>query len=113
MVFPSRAAGLFPRHPSQLYEAMCEGVIVFLVLRWLTHRRLALKHPGWVSGAFLLSYGLARIFCEMFRDPEEGAPFNFGFVTTGMVYSLPMVAIGAMLILRAGKAESRVAAGKG
>lgn len=111
MVFPSRAAGLFPRHPSQLYEAICEGVIVFLVLRWLTHSRLALKHPGWVSGAFLLSYGLARIFCEMFRDPEEGVPFNFGVVTTGMVYSLPMVALGAILILRSAKSPSP-AAGK-
>ena len=106
MVFPNRAAGLFPRHPSQLYEAICEGVIVFLVLRWLTHSRLALKHPGWVTGAFLVSYAIARMFCEIFREPEEGAPFNFGLVTTGMVYSLPMLVIGAMLIQRARKSKS-------
>lgn len=101
MVFPHPAAGLFPRHPSQLYEALCEGVLVFLVLRYLTHSRRALQSPGLVTGAFLVSYGVARIFCELFREPEHGAPFNFGAITTGMIYCLPMIGLGWFLIRRA------------
>lgn len=101
MVFPNPAAGLFPRHPSQLYEALLEGAALFVILRILTHRGLALRSPGRVTGAFLIGYGLARVFCEMFREPEDGAPFNLGFVTTGMVYSLPMIALGLWFVLRA------------
>ena len=105
MVFPNPAAGLFPRHPSQLYEAACEGAIVFCILRYITHARLGFKYPGLVTGVFLMAYGLARIFCEFFREPEGGAPFNLGLVTTGMVYSLPLVALGWFLAQRAWAAQ--------
>jgi phosphatidylglycerol---prolipoprotein diacylglyceryl transferase len=100
MVFPNPAAGLFPRHPSQLYEALLEGLLLFFVLRTLTHQRMGLKSPGQVTGVFLIGYGLARIFCEVFREPEDGAPFNFGPVTTGMVYCLPMIALGWWFVRR-------------
>ena len=109
MVFPNPAAGLFPRHPSQLYEALSEGVIVFVVLRVLTHARLGLKFPGLVTGTFLIGYGLARIFCELFREPEDGAPFNLGLITTGMVYCVPMIALGWLLVRRARQSRAGMA----
>ena len=61
-----------PRHPSQLYEALLEGLVLFAVLWWLTHSTLALRRPGLVAGAFLAGYGLARSFCELFREPDPG-----------------------------------------
>jgi phosphatidylglycerol---prolipoprotein diacylglyceryl transferase len=107
MVFPRPDAGLFPRHPSQLYEAALEGLLLFLVLRFLTHKRFGLQSPGLITGTFLAGYGLARIFCEVFREPEEGAPFNFGLLTTGMVYCLPMIALGLFFVHRARGAAGR------
>ena len=66
--FPN--GGPFPRHPTQLYEAGLEGLVLFLVLRVLTHRRRMLGSPGFVCGAFVTGYGLARIFVEFFREPD-------------------------------------------
>ena len=101
MVFPQPSAGLFARHPSQLYEALTEGILVFLLLRFMTHKRLALRAPGLVTGVFLIAYAAARIFCELFREPEEGAPLNLGPVTTGMIYSVPMILLGWYFLRRA------------
>ena len=70
MVFPG--ADLVERHPSQLYEAFFEGLVLFAVLWWLTHKLLALRRPGMVAGTFMLGYGLARSFCEFFREPDPG-----------------------------------------
>jgi phosphatidylglycerol:prolipoprotein diacylglycerol transferase len=67
--FPN--GGPFPRHPSQIYEALLEGLILFLVLRFLTHKRRKLAWPGFVSGAFICGYGLSRIFVEFFREPDQ------------------------------------------
>lgn len=96
MAFPG--AGPVPRHPSQLYEAALEGVVLFAVLWWLTHYRSALRRPGLVAGAFLIGYGLARSFCELFREPEVEHILNIGPVTAGIVYCLPMIAIGVYLV---------------
>ena len=98
MVFP--AAGPEPRHPSQIYEALLEGVLLFLVLRWATHKRRWLARPGVVAGIFFAGYGLCRIFVETLREPDIYMPaFPMG-VTMGMILSLPMVAFGAWLIRR-------------
>jgi phosphatidylglycerol---prolipoprotein diacylglyceryl transferase len=103
MVFPE-AARLHadieptPRHPSQLYEAVMEGLLLFLLLRFLTHYRQGLKVPGLVTGTFLLGYGLARSLCEMFREPHEGHAFNIGPLTAGIAYSIPMIALGLWII---------------
>jgi phosphatidylglycerol:prolipoprotein diacylglycerol transferase len=107
MVFPVPEAGGVPRHPSQLYEASTEGLALFCVLWWLTHRRLALRRPGLTAGAFLIGYGLARSFCELFREPDQGHLFTIGPFTAGIFYSLPMVLAG-ILVIRA--AARRVAA---
>jgi phosphatidylglycerol:prolipoprotein diacylglycerol transferase len=101
MVFPD--AGPLPRHPSQLYEALTEGLVLFAVLWWLTHRRQALRTPGVIGGAFLVGYGLARSFCEFFREPDAGHILTVGPFTAGIFYSLPMVLVGILAIRAAGK----------
>jgi len=104
MVFPD--AGPLPRHPSQLYEALTEGLVLFAVLWWLTHRRQALRTPGVIGGAFLVGYGLARSFCEFFREPDAGHILTVGPFTAGIFYSLPMVLVGVLAIRAAGKRSS-------
>lgn len=104
MVFPEATLAhppAVPRHPSQLYEALLEGLVLFLVLRFLTHRRGALKSPGLVGGAFLAGYGLARAVCEAFREPHVGHALNLGPLTAGQFYSLAMVVLGGWLLWRA------------
>jgi phosphatidylglycerol:prolipoprotein diacylglycerol transferase len=98
MVFPG--AGPLPRHPSQLYEAALEGILMFLVLRWATHRKKWLNRRGVVLGAFLTGYGLIRISLENVRQPDSYMPnFPLG-LTMGMMLSVPMVLIGLWLIWR-------------
>jgi phosphatidylglycerol:prolipoprotein diacylglycerol transferase len=101
MVFPN--GGPFPRHPSQIYEALLEGLVLFLVLRFLTHSRLKLKTPRFVGGAFVCGYGLSRIFVEFFREPDQqiGYLAGTGWLTMGMLLSLPMVLIGLWCMLSA------------
>ncbi len=88
------------RHPSQLYEAALEGLALFVAVRIATHSFGALKHPGRASGIFALGYGLARIFAEQFREPDAFVGFVNGWITLGMIYSLPLVAVGIWLLLR-------------
>ncbi|SFK38218.1 prolipoprotein diacylglyceryl transferase [Methylocapsa palsarum] len=98
MIFPG--AGPLPRHPSQLYEAGLEGLVIFLLL--LGAIRLgALGRPGLVTGLFATLYGAARIACEFFREPDPQLGFLFGGATMGMLLSLPMIALGLFFILRA------------
>jgi len=99
MVFPG--AGDKPRHPSQLYEAALEGVVLFIILRIATHRYHALERPGTVFGLFLVFYGLFRSMVEFVREPHAGHPMDVGIFTPGIVYSLPMIAVGLWLIWRA------------
>ena len=96
MVFPH--AGPQPRHPSQLYEAALEGVVLFLALRWATHGRKLLPRQGACAGLFLLLYGLSRIALENVREPDRGMPdFPFG-LTMGMLLSWPLVLGGVALL---------------
>jgi phosphatidylglycerol:prolipoprotein diacylglycerol transferase len=93
VVFPN--GGDAPRHPSQLYEALLEGLVLFLVLRLFTNRFFKLKSPGFVGGAFVCGYGLSRIFVEFFRQPDAHIGYLAGnWLTMGMVLSLPMVLAG-------------------
>jgi len=93
MVFPG--SGPLPRHPSQLYEAALEGIALFVILRILTHLFGSLRYPGLTGGAFVAGYGLARIIVEFFREPDAHLGYLAGgFVTMGMILSLPMVAVG-------------------
>ena len=85
------------RHPSQLYEAFLEGLVLFLILRVLTVKYKALTKPGIVFGALMFFYGLFRFSIEFVREPDP-IP-QFGMLTRGMAYSLPMVLAGALLML--------------
>ena len=99
-VFPG--GGAFPRHPSQLYEAALEGLVLFVVLRLLTHVFLKLRNPGFVAGAFVAGYGLSRIFVEFFREPDVQLGYLAGgWLTMGMVLSTPMVLAGLWAMWRA------------
>ncbi|CAN5243499.1 prolipoprotein diacylglyceryl transferase [soil metagenome] len=90
-------AGYSPRHPSQLYEALLEGVVLFAILRFATHGRKLLPRRGAVSGLFLLCYGLFRVALEGVREPDRGMPdFPLG-LTMGMLLSTPLIIGGAAL----------------
>lgn len=91
VVFPH--AGTEPRHPSQLYEAGLEGILLFLVLI-AAMRGGALKHRGLIGGLFVAGYGLARVFGELFREPDAQIGFLAGGLTMGMLLSLPMILVG-------------------
>jgi phosphatidylglycerol---prolipoprotein diacylglyceryl transferase len=105
MVFPG--AGPIPRHPSQLYEALLEGALLFAVLVWASHRRQALRQPGLLAGIFLTGYGLARSFSEFFREPDPGHLFTIGPLTAGIVYSLPMIVAGIVIARWANKRAAK------
>lgn len=89
MVFP--AGGPLPRHPSQIYEFLLEGVVLFILLRWLSQRRL---QRGMVSALFLVLYGAVRIIAEFFREPDAQLGFVLGPFTMGQLLSAAMVLAG-------------------
>ena len=97
MVFPADPLRA-PRHPSQLYEAGLEGIVLFLVLFFLV-RRGALKRTGFLSAAFLIGYGLARMAAEFYREPDDHLGFIVSDVTMGQVLSLPMLLAGFAIYL--------------
>ena len=100
MVFPN--GGPAPRHPSQLYEAACEGLLLFLLL-FVAERLGWRKRPGIVTGLFLASYAVARMSGELFRQPDPQLGFLFsigGFgVTMGQLLSVPVLVAGVAIIL--------------
>ena len=96
MVFPN--GGPLPRHPSQLYEAGLEGIVLFTILAlmiWIG----ALKRPGLILGSFIAIYGFARIIGEFFREPDPQLGFLWGGLTMGMLLSVPMIIAGAIIIV--------------
>ena len=91
VVFPTDPEQL-PRHPSQLYEAALEGLLLFLVIRIFTHVFYSLRRPGLVAGVFGIGYGLSRIAVEFVRLPDSQIGYLYGgWLTMGMVLSLPLV----------------------
>jgi len=98
MVFPD--GGPIARHPSQLYEAALEGLLLLVILAWLI-RRGALKRPGLVTGVFAVGYAVTRSFCELFREPDAQLGFLWGGLTMGMLLSLPLMLAGVALIWNA------------
>jgi phosphatidylglycerol:prolipoprotein diacylglycerol transferase len=98
MIFPN--GGPLPRHPSQLYEAGMEGILLFTILAVMI-RFGALKRPGLILGSFIALYAVARITGEHFREPDPQLGFLWGGLTMGMLLSLPMVIAGIILIVGA------------
>jgi len=119
VAFPGYAAqdcpgviGLCTRHPSQLYEALLEGLVLLCLLLWMAWRRDAYKRPGLLSGTFFAGYGLARFVVEFVRQPDaqfisENNPLGLAWhvtgygLTMGQLLSLPMIVLGLWLIMRA------------
>lgn len=100
VIFPN--AGPFARHPSQLYEAGLEGLLLLIVAAFAVFRLGALKRPGTITGIFVAGYALSRIVVEFYREPDVHIGYLFGgWLTMGMVLSLPMFVLGIWAILRA------------
>ena len=124
VAFPTQAAqycpdvlGICARHPSQLYEAALEGLVLGAILVWLAWRRKAFKMPGLVMGTFLAGYGIARFLVEFVRQPDaqfvsNGNPLGLAWqmgsygLTMGQILCLPMIAVGLFFILRARRAAA-------
>ncbi|MCC6946768.1 MAG: prolipoprotein diacylglyceryl transferase [Bradyrhizobiaceae bacterium] len=100
VIFPH--AGPEPRHPSQLYEAGLEGIVLFLILIFAV-RRGALKRPGLIGGLFVGGYGLTRVLGEFFREPDAHIGFLAGGLTMGMLLSIPMIVVGLAAIVYAAR----------
>jgi phosphatidylglycerol:prolipoprotein diacylglycerol transferase len=105
-------AGPLPRHPSQLYEAALEGVVLFLFLRLLTHRFHKLATPGFVAGGFLFGYGVARTIAEFFRQPDVQIGYFAGWATMGMLLSVPMAIAGIALMAWAARRPTGATVGQ-
>ncbi len=116
MVFPGAEWGGVARHPAMLYEAALEGIVLFLILRWLTHSQMSLKVPGLTTGWFLVGYGVFRIFCEIFKVVPYRQFHPDLPITKGMVYSVPMIILGVLFVVwaraRAAKAAGEIGASK-
>jgi phosphatidylglycerol:prolipoprotein diacylglycerol transferase len=108
VVFPT--GGPEPRHPSQLYEAALEGVVLFLVLRLLSHRYKLLQRPGFLAGAFACGYGIARSIAELYRVPDAHIGYLGGFLTMGILLSLPMILAGIAAMVWAARRPATEAA---
>ena len=109
MVFPG--GGLEPRHPSQLYEAGLEGIVLFAAVRFATHGLKCLPRPGVASGVFATGYALSRIIVEFAREPDAHIGYlSGGWVTMGMILSLPLLGVGIWLLSRSSGSNSGSAA---
>jgi len=106
VVFPR--AGPEPRHPSQLYEAALEGLLLFLLLQLFAWRPRVREREGLLSGLFLTGYAIARIAVEFFREPDPQLGYLFGFVTMGQLLSLPLL-FGGLWLLRWGRRRAPAA----
>ena len=96
VIFPN--GGKNPRHPTQLYEAFLEGIVLFLIVNFLYTNKNAFA--GYTSGIFLVFYGIFRIFIEFFREPDHHIGYLIEpYITTGIILCLPMIALGIILIL--------------
>lgn len=96
MIFPKY--DWTPRHPSQLYEAALEGIVLFLIIRLGTRHFKTLTKPGVSAAIFFLGYGVFRTFVEFFRKPDDNVSQIHEFFTRGMLYSTPMIIIGLILL---------------
>jgi phosphatidylglycerol---prolipoprotein diacylglyceryl transferase len=101
MIFPR--GGPIPRHPSQLYQAFFEGVLLFLLVAAVWKLTDGRRRPGLITGVFCMGYGVARIVGETFREPDAFLGFLWGPITMGMLLSLPVFLFGLVLVVRAGR----------
>ncbi len=100
MVFPGPGAGPLPRHPSQLFEAASEGLILFILLAIAAQQPAIRSRRGLLTGLFLMGYAIARSVCELFREPDSYLGFVLGgVISMGQVLSFPMLLVGLAMIV--------------
>ena len=97
--FPN--GGFLPRHPSQLYEAFMEGVLLFIILNFLWRKKYVREHTGIISAIFLVGYACSRIVAEFFREPDSHLGFIVSGITMGQILSLPFLLLGIYILNKA------------
>lgn len=106
MIFPN--GGILPRHPSQLYEACLEGLVLFIILNGLYRIQKIRERSGSIAGLFMILYGIFRFIVEYAREPGDGYGIIGGlWLTWGQIYSLPMIIIGIAITLIAKQSRSQ------
>ena len=103
IIFPN--SGNLARHPSQIYEAILEGLILFILINYLALKKQLLFKTGYISGFFLISYSLLRIFSENFREPDMHLGYFFNYFSMGTLLSLMSLMAGLIIILYIKKNE--------
>ncbi len=98
VIFPNSDG--MPRHPSQIYEALLEGILLFVIMNFLVRKNNIRKKEGMLGGIFIVLYGLCRIFVEFFREPDWQLGYYLSYFTMGQILSLPMIIIGCYFIFR-------------
>ncbi|MGY8813960.1 MAG: prolipoprotein diacylglyceryl transferase [Gammaproteobacteria bacterium] len=99
MIFPAMGAGNIPRHPSQLYEAILEGLLLFIIMWWFSS---SLRPRMAISGLFMFFYGVFRFAVEFVREPDAHIGYLIGdWLTMGQVLSTPMIIVGIILLILA------------
>ncbi len=101
MIFPN--GGGLPRHPSQLYEAFLEGIVLFLLLYLLVRATSFRLRGGLLSGIFIAGYALARFAVEFFREPDQQLGYFADILTMGQLLCIPMMVLGISLIIMASR----------
>ena len=97
MVFPN--GGVFPRHPSQLYEAIFEGLVLFLIMIFLMNRSNIFEKKGCLTASFVFLYGIFRFFIEYFREPDAHIGLIYFNFSMGQILSLPMIVCGLYFMI--------------
>ena len=106
MIFPQAGPPDVPRFPSELYGAFLEGIVLFAIMLLLLRSERVRGRYGYLTGVFILGYGVSRIIAECFRQPDAFLGYFAGVLTMGQILSFPMVAIGGGLIWWSGRRRS-------
>ena len=96
MIYPS--IDNLPRHPSQLYEAFFEGIVLFFILYFVFNKYYSVQKYGLLSGLFLIFYGIFRILVEFLREPDVHIGLIFNFLSIGQLLSIPLIFIGLIIL---------------
>lgn len=99
VIFPAAGRPYEPRHPSQLYEAGLEGILLFTLLCYLVHKPSIRQKYGFLSGLFLIGYGASRFTVEYFREPDAHLGLIENLLSMGQILSLPMIALGLIIMI--------------
>jgi phosphatidylglycerol:prolipoprotein diacylglycerol transferase len=98
VIFPN--GGYLPRHPSQIYEAICEGILLFIIMILFFYKTNFRHIPGKITGCFLISYSFFRMILESFREPDAHVGYILNIFTLGQILSLPLLMVGLILVYR-------------